>query len=84
MITFRCEKCAVLVQTPARKAGRPVTCNKCQHVTMCPPASVVNPLRPPRAAGKKRQVGSPAFLATIGAIGLACLVWTIWTVATLS
>lgn len=81
MITFRCAKCAVLVQTPPRKAGRPVTCNKCGHITICPQASVLVPLRPAKAARKKRQVGSPAFMATMGAIGLACLVWTIWSVA---
>ena len=78
MITFRCAKCAVLVQTPPRKVGKPVTCNKCRHVTICPPASILVPLRPAR---KPRQVGSPEFVATIGAIGLACLVWTIWAVA---
>jgi hypothetical protein len=78
MITFRCAKCAVLVQAPLKKIGKPVTCKKCQHVEICPPASILVPLRPER---KKRQVGSPEFMATIGAIGLAGLVWVIWTVA---
>ena len=83
MITFRCAKCAVLVQTPTRKIGRPVTCKQCQHVTICPPVSILVPLRPapdPRPR-KKRQVGSPEFLATIGAIGFVGLVWVIWSVA---
>jgi hypothetical protein len=84
MITFRCEKCAVLMQAPPGKIGRHVTCNKCQHVTICPPASILVPLRPapaPASARKPRRVGSPEFVATLGAIGLACVVWTIWTVA---
>lgn len=82
MITFRCAKCAVLVQTPRRKVGKPVTCNTCRHVTICPPASVLAPLPP--TPTKKRHVGSPGFLVTIVAIGLACLVLVIWTVALLS
>jgi hypothetical protein len=81
MITFRCAKCAVLVQAPPRKVGKPVTCHTCRHVTICPPASILVPLRP---EPKDRHVGSPEFLATIGAIGLACLFWTIWSVAVLS
>ena len=84
MITFRCEKCAVLVQAPPGRAGRPVKCNKCHHLMTCPEASVLVPLRPPPPPKKKRQIGSPEFVATVGAIGLACLVWVIWNVAATS
>ena len=82
MITFRCAKCSVLVQTPRRKAGKPVTCNKCKHVTICPPTSILVPLPP--LVPKKRHIGSAGFFVTIVAIGLACLILLIWTVALLS
>ena len=69
MITYRCGRCSILVQTPTRNAGKPVTCKQCQHVTICPPNSMLVPLRPPKA--EKKTVGSPAFWATVSAVGLA-------------
>ena len=73
MITFRCGKCAVLIQSPERWAGRPVTCKKCQHVTVCPESSILVPLRP-SGPSQKRSVGNPDFYAALGAIGVACLI----------
>jgi len=72
MITFRCSGCSVLVQTHDSKVGKPVTCRHCHHVTVCPPTSVLSPLRP-AAAARPRAVGSRGFLATLGAIGLGCI-----------
>jgi len=77
MITFRCAHCSSLVQTPDHKAGRPVSCKKCQKVSVCPPASFLVPLRPEPLSPKRRQVGSPGFLATLGAIGVACVIWVL-------
>jgi len=81
MITFRCAQCSILIQAHDGRVGRPVTCKKCQHVSICPPASILVPLRPEPAPKKPRQVGSPGFITTVGAIGLACLVWVIWSIA---
>ena len=77
MITFRCTKCAVLIQTQERWAGRPVTCKKCKHVTVCPETSILVPLRPARPPRKQRRIGNPDFYAALGAIGVACVILAI-------
>jgi len=74
MITFRCEHCHVLIQTHERWAGKPITCKQCKHVAICPQTSTLAPLRPQKAARPKKKVGNPDFFATLGAVGLACLV----------
>ena len=75
MITFRCERCAGLVQAPDNKAGLHVTCTHCQQVSVCPRSSVVLPLR---SGATLKKVGNPGFLATLGVIGVFCLIWVIW------
>jgi hypothetical protein len=77
MITFRCTHCSVLIQTHDRWVGKPITCRQCRHVAICPPTSILAPLRTQKTPRPKRKVGNPEFFAALGAIGLVCLAWAI-------